>query len=292
MIKIGLTGWGDHDDLYLPGTKPKGKLIEYSTHFPVVEVDSSFYAVQPAERMARWAEETPDDFSFIVKAYQGMTGHLRGKPYFPDTDSMYAAFLESLAPMIEKGKMKAVLFQFPPWFDCTRENVGTLRSIKQRMQHIPCALEFRHRSWFEGEMMHRTLAFMKKEGWIHSICDEPNAGQGSIPIILSATDADLSIVRFHGRNASGWHQSGAPNWREVRYLYRYNEEELSEWKKRLDQLTEQSQEICVVFNNNSGGDAAANAKQLMTMLGMAPQPLASEVMRMKQDEEPEQLELF
>lgn len=99
-------------------------------------------------------------------------------------------------------------------------------------------------------------------------------------------------MRFHGRNASGWHQSGAPNWREVRYLYRYNEEELSEWKERLDQLEKQSQEICVVFNNNSGGDAAANAKQLMTMLGMIPQPLASEVIRKKQDEEPEQLELF
>ncbi|MBD7969779.1 DUF72 domain-containing protein [Paenibacillus gallinarum] len=292
MIHIGLTGWGDHDDLYLPGTKSKDKLAEYSAHFPIVEVDSSFYAVQPADRMAKWAEDTPEHFSFIVKAYQGMTGHLRGKPYFTDTESMYAAFNESLKPMIECGKLKAVLFQFPPWFDCTRDNVNTLREIKERMQGIPCALEFRHQSWFEGDMQAKTLAFMRREGWIHSICDEPDAGQGSIPTILSATDDDLSIIRFHGRNAAGWHQSGAPNWREVRYLYRYNEEELADWKLKLHELSRQSKEICIVFNNNSGGDAAANAKQLMTLLGMSPQPLASDIVKQRQEEEPEQLELF
>lgn len=292
MIHIGLTGWGDHDDLYLPGTKSKDKLTEYSSYFPVVEVDSSFYAVQPAERMAKWTEETPDHFSFIVKAYQGMTGHLRGKPYFTDVKTMYEAFHESLAPMIEGGKLKAVLFQFPPWFDCTRDHVITLREIKVRMKGIPCALEFRHRSWFEEEMKEKTLAFMRREGWIHSICDEPNAGQGSVPTILSATNDDLSIVRFHGRNASGWHQSGAPNWREVRYLYRYSEEELADWKQKLDELSSQSKEIYVVFNNNSGGDAAANATQLMNLLGIPAKPLASEIMRKKQKEEPEQLELF
>lgn len=78
MIKIGLTGFGDHDELY-GKIKPAERLPAYSAHFPIVEIDSSFYAVQPVRNYVKWASQTPDDFQFIVKAYQGMTGHLRGK---------------------------------------------------------------------------------------------------------------------------------------------------------------------------------------------------------------------
>lgn len=132
MIQIGLTGWGDHDDLYPVGTKANQKLSVYGSHFSVVEMDSSFYAVQPTDRMARWATETPDSFSFLVKAYQGMTGHTRGKqPYFKTTDAMYEALHTSIQPLREAGKLKAVLFQYPPWFDCTRENVAVLRDTKK-----------------------------------------------------------------------------------------------------------------------------------------------------------------
>ncbi|MCY7743856.1 DUF72 domain-containing protein, partial [Bacillus licheniformis] len=47
MIYIGLTGWGDHDSLYPPKTSSQNKLIHYSSHFPIVELDASFYAIQP-----------------------------------------------------------------------------------------------------------------------------------------------------------------------------------------------------------------------------------------------------
>lgn len=277
MISIGLTGWGDHD----LGEKGRGKLKVYSAHFPVVEVDSSFYAIQPQKNYAKWAEETPDGFSFIVKAYQGMTGHLRGENPFADSDDMFEAFADSIRPVQEAGKLKAVLFQYPPWFDCTKANVDELRYAKERMGTLPLALEFRHQSWFTPEMRDRTLSFMEREGWIHSICDEPQAGEGSVPTVLKPTHPEMTMVRFHGRNVSGWNQGGASNWREVRYLYRYNEEELMQWKEWLEELHTQVKEVCVIFNNNSGGDAANNAKQLIRMLGLDYEDLA-----------PRQLDLF
>jgi len=268
MIEIGLTGWGDHDSLYGDKTKAKDKLRVYGRYFPVVEVDSSFYAVQPEERMARWAEETPPGFGFVVKAYQEMTGHQRGGSGYPDEDAMYEAFLRSLEPMARLGKLRAALFQYPPRFDCNRENVAALRRAKARMGRVPCALEFRHQSWFQPEFREKTLAFMREQGWIHSVCDEPQAGAGSVPAVLEATDPELTIVRMHGRNGAGWNQGGAPNWREVRYLYRYSAAELEEWKGRLQQLERQSKRVTVVFNNNSGGDAADNARQMMALLGL------------------------
>lgn len=270
MINIGLTGWGDHDDLY-KGVKVKSgeKLTVYSAHFPVVEVDSSFYAVQPIKNYVKWNHETPDGFGFIVKAYQGMTGHLRGKKqFFSSMGEMFDAFIQSIQPVIEAGKLKAVLFQYPPWFDCNGKNIGILRYTREKMKDIPVALEFRNQTWFDSVRREQTLAFMEKEGWIHSICDEPQAGMGSVPTVLHATNQKLTLVRMHGRNVSGWHSSGQPNWREVRYLYRYNEAELQEWKENLEQLQQQTNEICVIFNNNSGGHAAGNAKQLIDMLGI------------------------
>ncbi len=280
MISVGLAGWGDHESLY-GSVKSKHKLTVYSSHFPAVEVDSSFYAVQSTANYESWANRTPGDFQFVVKAYQGMTGHLRGKNPFPDRTAMFNGFKDSIMPLVRAGKCAAVLFQYPPWFDCTRENVAVLRDAKARMGDIPVALEFRNQSWFAGEMREKTIAFMEREDWIHSICDEPQAGQGSVPTVLHATDRKLAIVRMHGRNAAGWSQASSPNWREIRYLYRYSREELAEWTRNLMLLQEHTEHIIVIFNNNSGGDAADNAKELMRMLG---QERASAA--------PEQLDLF
>ena len=87
MIQIGLTGWGDHPTVYYLILDGKEKLIDYRHHFPIVELDSTFYAIQPERNIRKWIAETPDNFRFIVKAYQGMTGHNRGD-HFPMPRSM------------------------------------------------------------------------------------------------------------------------------------------------------------------------------------------------------------
>lgn len=268
MIKVGLTGFGDHDELY-GKIKPADRLPAYSAHFPIVEIDSSFYAVQPVKNYAKWVSQTPEDFGFIVKAYQGMTGHLRGKKnYFDTAGEMFQAFHTSIEPVIAAGKLTMTLFQYPPWFDCTKENVDTLRETKERMKDVPCALEFRNSTWYSAEYRERTLEFMRKEGWIHTVVDEPQAGVGSIPIVAVATSPEATYVRMHGRNTKGWHQSSHPDWRKLRYLYRYNTEELKEWRDRLKELERASRNVYVVFNNNSAGDATPNAKELQSLLGL------------------------
>lgn len=280
MIFIGVTGWGDHDSLYdQPNTK--NKLAVYASHFPIVEVDTSFYAIPPIKNVEKWVKDTPSNFQFIVKAFQGMTLHTRGEIPFSSRELMFEAFKESLKPFINSKKLAMVLFQFPPWFDCTKENVQYLRWCKQQMGNIPCALEFRHQSWFFQEYMDKTISFMKEEGWIHSICDEPDAGMYSIPTVLKVTDKEKTLVRFHGRNVHGWNRKNHENWREVRYLYNYNDRELLEWKDHLLKLQKESKNLYVLFNNNSGNDAAINAKRLIELLGIEYEGLA-----------PRQLELF
>jgi uncharacterized protein YecE (DUF72 family) len=220
MIYIGVTGWGDHDSLYDQPTSAREKLQVYASHFPIVEVDASFYAIQPKSNIERWVKDTPDRFQFIVKAYQGMTGHQRGDLPFDSIDEMFELFKESVLLYQQQGKLAMVLFQFPPWFDCTKENVQYLRYCKRKMEGLPCALEFRNQSWFSGGMREKTISFMKEEEWIHSICDEPQVGSGSIPTVLEPTSKGKTLIRFHGRNIHGWTKPKEGNWREVRYLYR------------------------------------------------------------------------
>ncbi|WP_138495787.1 DUF72 domain-containing protein [Paenibacillus pinistramenti] len=282
MIRIGLGGWGDHDVLYPPKTPAAQKLSVYARHFPAVEVDSSFYAVLGQATYQRWIDQTPDSFTFILKAYQGMTGHTRGEIPFSSAGEMFEAYLHSIAPMAASGRMQAVLFQFPPWFDCTPDHVRQLRAVRKRMEGLPAALEFRHRSWFSEEYKERTLDFMREEGWIHIVCDEPQAGEGSVPTVLEPAVPELTIVRMHGRNTSAWNKSGAPNWREVRYLYDYSREELAGWVTNLEMLQDKgARNISMIFNNNSGGHAAPNARLMMDLLGQKAAELP-----------PEQIDLF
>ncbi|WP_377887893.1 DUF72 domain-containing protein [Alkalihalobacillus sp. R86527] len=267
MIYIGVTGWGDHDDLYPPGVKSNEKLSIYSSHFPVVEVDSSFYAVQPIRNYEKWANETPEGFQFVVKAYQGMTGHQRSEVPFETRDDMFHAFKESIVPLQRSGKLAMVLFQFPPWFDVNKDNVNILRDCKQRMGDIPCAVEFRHQSWYHEAFREKTLSFLEEQGYIHSICDEPQAGDGSIPIVMETISNKDVLVRLHGRNVNGWRNPGNnQKWREVRYLYDYDKEELMEWKERIEKLRKECKNVTILFNNNSGGHASGNAKEMIRML--------------------------
>jgi uncharacterized protein YecE (DUF72 family) len=54
---------------------PEDRLKLYASQFPVVKVDSSYYAI-PAERTAQqWMESTPSSFVFDIKAFRLLTQH-------------------------------------------------------------------------------------------------------------------------------------------------------------------------------------------------------------------------
>ncbi|MFG6148742.1 DUF72 domain-containing protein [Halobacillus sp. B23F22_1] len=267
-IKIGVTGWGDHASIYPDQTRPDEKLSVYASHFPVVEVDTAFYAIQPRTHYEKWLNQTPNNFTFVIKAFQQLTGHDRQTRTVQEARDLVKAYEESIQPVVEAGKVQSLLFQFPPWFDVRKEHIQKLRLIREWLEPYPLALEFRNQTWFHKKYRRQTLDFMKDYEWIHTICDEPQAGEGSVPLVEATTHPTQSLVRFHGRNIHGWNKNGRKDWRKVRFLYRYNEEELREWAERVKRLKKETKEVTLLFNNNSGGDAADNAKQLQEMLNI------------------------
>ncbi|WP_372869973.1 DUF72 domain-containing protein, partial [Planomicrobium okeanokoites] len=192
------------------------------------------------------------------------------------------AYIKSNRPLKEAGKLAMVLLQFPPWFDCVKENVDEIRRITSKLSEFDLAIEFRHQSWYAEGFREKTFEFLRELNLIHSVCDEPQAGDGSIPLVPVSTRKDKVLFRLHGRNVHGWQNVGnSKKWREVRYLYDYNQEELTEISRAANKLAEQADNVYVIFNNNSGGHAAGDAKQFQQMNDLTFEDLA-----------PKQLDLF
>lgn len=269
MIYIGLTGWGDHDLLYADLTNKNEKLYQYGAHFPIVELDATYYAVQPERNIHKWIKETPDNFKFIVKIHQALTGHAPVEDFAENRVQLIEQFTAMLQPLQNAEKLGCLLVQFPPWYDCTTININYIIYLKNQFKQFPICIEFRHDSWFSSDMKEHTLNFLYEQGLIHSVCDEPQAGHGSIPFVNRITHED-ALVRFHGRNVHGWTKKDMSDqeWRDIRYLYDYNESELNFLAKELQILDQKARNVYVVFNNNSGGHAAGNAKSMCEILNI------------------------
>lgn len=275
QVFVGTCAWSDHERFYPPGLKPGDRLAYYARHFPLVEVDSTYYHLQPERNFRLWAQRTPDHFRFDVKAYKAMTRHERpGEEQTPlPLPEVFERFKAALQPLRESGKLRAVLFQFPPWFRCARESVRYLEEVRERMEGYLLAVEFRHVSWFAGGYRERTLDLLRRLDLVHVVCDEPQVGTGCVPTVVAVTNPELAVVRFHGRNKATWYLRGGRS--ADRFNYLYSEEELAEWLPRVRELAAQAREVHLLMNNNYGDYAVRNAFQLARLLGLdypAPRP--------------------
>jgi uncharacterized protein YecE (DUF72 family) len=78
-VRLGTCSWADQG--LLKAWYPRGvstaerRLRYYAERFDTVEVDATYYALPDPEVTARWAQRTPDDFVFHVKASAAMTWH-------------------------------------------------------------------------------------------------------------------------------------------------------------------------------------------------------------------------
>ena len=85
-IRIGTASWTDKTlvdskRFYPEGAKSADERLRfYATRFATVEVDSSYYGLPSARNSQLWAERTPADFSFVVKAFRLFTLHHTARP--------------------------------------------------------------------------------------------------------------------------------------------------------------------------------------------------------------------
>ena len=158
-VYVGTCNWADHTDFYPAGLPSNQQLAYYAEHFPVVEINSTFYHMMPERNFRLWAERTPPGFVFDVKPYRQLTWHDRKKP--PD-DDITAAFRQVLQPLRDADKLGAINFQFPPWFVYRAENLEYIRHCRDAFPEDRLSVEFRHRSWLESEHVSTVVDTLRK----------------------------------------------------------------------------------------------------------------------------------
>jgi uncharacterized protein YecE (DUF72 family) len=282
---VGTASWTDRTLLasgWYPTTAntAEKRLAYYARHFPLVEVDATYYA-PPSEDTARlWAQRTPADFTFNIKAFSLLTGHptkvsalpkdLRPetdkKNIYPDAlpeqayEDLWSRFLSALDPLVGAGKLGLILFQFPPWFTIRHSNKQYVLEVAARCRPLRIAVELRHESWFSGSNEQETLDFLREHNLPYVCVDMPQGHKSSIPPVVAAT-SDLAVVRFHG-HSDKWTSKDI----HEKFGYLYQEEELAQWAPKLRDLSDQTDQTHVLMNNCYSDYAQRNAEQLINLL--------------------------
>ena len=285
QIRVGTASWTDKTLIasgwYPPeANTPEKRLRFYARQFPLVEVDSTYYALPAEQTAATWAERTPAGFTFDVKAFSLFTQHptpvkslpvdLReavaktGKErvYLKDvdpevTDQAWDRFLSALEPLRDSGKLGVILLQFPPWFPISRANKDYIAACAKRAAPRRVSVEFRNRTWMTpAENQQETLKFLSDHQLSYVCVDEPQGFRSSIPPVVAAT-SDLALVRMHG-HSDKWESKDIYE----RFGYRYTGEELDEWAAKIRGLADDAAQTHVLFNNCYRDYAQVNARQL------------------------------
>ena len=148
-IYAGTSGWAYpawKPDFY-PAKLASAKFLGYySSRLNSVEVNYTFRRF-PTEKLLRgWVAATPPEFKFTVKAHQMIT-HVKR---LHEAGEFTMDFILALQPLMEERKLGPVLFQLPPYLKCD------LDRLKKFLAGLPktlrLAFEFRHESWFTGEV--------------------------------------------------------------------------------------------------------------------------------------------
>jgi uncharacterized protein YecE (DUF72 family) len=299
-IAIGTSSWADPgfvEEWYPPGMAARDRLGWYAEQFEAVEVNSTFYAVPEERTVRRWAEVTPEGFTFDVKVHRLLSRHATGLDSLPPdlreaartdergkvvlTEGLEAqladAIVAALTPLADTGKLSTLLLQLTPAFKPGAHDLDELAGLVERLAPWRVALEVRHRGWLEGDRLEKTLEWLESHGAAFVCVDGPEGS--SAPTVLPALDAvtreDVAYLRAHGRNLEGY-LSG----RSVaeRFAWRYEDDELEEIGTRAKGLAEQTDEVRLMFNNNRGADAPLAARRMRELLGQpVPDPPATAV---------------
>lgn len=297
-VLTGTASWTDKTLIacgrfYPAGTNSaEARLRYYASRFPLVEVDSSYYAMPSPATAQLWAERTPNDFTMNVKAFRIFTGHqtspivlhkdiraalpASAKPnlYYKDLapelrDELWRRFIEALQPLRAAGKLGLVHFQYPPWLLCNAAGHAHVAHCVQRMAGHTLSVEFRHQSWFAQAHAEPTLAFERELGVVHTVVDGPQGFTNSVPAVWAVTHPGFALLRLHGRNSETWNVKGATAASD-RFNYDYPQEELSELAGQVRRLSQAALATHVVFNNNMEDQGQRNAATMARLIAELP----------------------
>jgi uncharacterized protein YecE (DUF72 family) len=256
QVWLGTSGYSYPDwvgGFYPVGIRQGAMLKFYAGHFPLVELNFSFYRLPTPQMLARLAEQTPEGFQFIVKLPRTIS-HEESPRELP-------AFREAVEELRKRRRLTGVLCQLPQATHRTTQAESWLKQVARQLADYSFAVEFRHRSWSVPEVVPWLSAF----GIDLVAVDVPD-----LPNLYPCgwvQSSRQAYVRLHSRNASNWYQSD-----KDRYDFDFEDTALTEWVDAMRGAANQTDRVLLLFNNCQRSQAAANARRMRELLSrLAPE---------------------
>jgi uncharacterized protein YecE (DUF72 family) len=222
-------------------------MAEYVTHFPVVEVQQTFYQPPQVSTLERWRADAPPDFEFTLKAWMLITHEARSPTYrrlkreltdsereqcgsFRPTPIVKEAWDVTLR-CAEALTARRLLFQCPASFKPTKENIKNMRAFFAKIERPP-ELQF---------------LWEPRGAWsddtVRELCHELDLTHVVDPFAARTVTPERCYFRLHGRTG---------------FRYVYEDDELEE----LLGMLPKNETSYVLFNNVRMREDAARFQKL------------------------------
>ncbi len=187
QVLVGTSGYSYKawkGSFYPEDLKDADMLRFYAQRFATVEINNTFYRMPGRETLARWSEETPPGFTFVLKASRRITHEKRLSGEAADAVSYLFATAVALGP-----KLGPVLFQLPPFL---KKDASRLRGFLSLLpEDRPAAFEFRHESWLDEEV----YGILRSRGAALCSADTDESGEEAAPLVPTAGWGYLRLRR-------------------------------------------------------------------------------------------------
>ncbi len=241
-MHIGTSGWSykHWKGIFYPN---KLKAIEwisfYANHFPITEINGSFYKLPTRETVIEWTEKVPNHFLFCPKMSRFLT-HMKK---LNDPEEPLERFFQIFEPM--KKMIGPVLLQLP---SMVKFNYGKAEHLyhlfKTKYRSYDFVMEVRHNTWLQEESL--TLMAKYNIGLVISQSGD------YFPYSEMVTAKNI-YIRFHGPHAL--------------YSSSYSDDMLKDFAKKFKKWEKEGHEIWAFFNNDIHGYAIEDAKRLIKNAG-------------------------
>jgi uncharacterized protein YecE (DUF72 family) len=230
-VRVGTSGYNyaEWKGSFYPADLPAAKMLPYyAERFGTVEINATFYRMPTPKTLAGWSAQTPETFTFALKAPQRITHFARLR----DVDEPVRDFCDAARTL--GSKLGPLLFQLPPNF---KKDLARLTDLLALLPPgLAAAFEFRHESWLADDVYERL------RGRNAALCIA-DSGERRTPLVATA---DFGYLRLRDEG--------------------YAEDDLRRWAETIGGLGASWREAFVFFKHEESGTGPAFARRLVALL--------------------------
>ena len=260
-LRLGTSSWSCKDwvgTFYPVGTQPRDFIGVYAQRVNTVEVDSTFYGTPAVRTVENWRDQTPETFTFSVKAPQTITH----EKCMQDCGRDVATFLNTM--QVLGPRLGPVLFQFPYF---AKKHGMTCDVFCDRLEafvkelpadEVRFAVEVRNKTWLQP----RLFDILRRRHIALAFIDHPWMPPPQVAMTMpGAVTGPFVYIRWLGDRHGI--EKITTTWNATIVDRR---EDLARWISPIQALLDKQAPVFGYFNNHYSGYAPDNLAMMRDLM--------------------------